>query len=251
MFSFSKKKLLTFITILSLTLQTRKYCASRNSLSTCSKCFNSKYNPLTQNCEVPKNPKKNCKEYTFSEDTKCLTCNFGFGKTQSGLCKKCLIKNCAICDENIFTCKSCFNGYISNFENCEKKKNLKCLKKNCAICDAGNLDICYKCFSRFSLNFENECVKGIPKCTIVSDFEKCFLCESGYFLDKNFSCVFNEFKEIYLFRNLVFWSGFLAFLIFLAVFYIRVFKKKFGNVEDGFKDDKSLPILEVSTNEKD
>ena len=245
------KKTLIIIYIITTTIQTRKGCASRIPYSSnCLKCQNTKYNPKTQNCEIPKNPIQNCKEYTNSHSTKCLFCNYGFGKTPSGLCKKCLIKNCAICDNNIFLCKSCFNGYISNSENCYKNVLNKCFTNYCAICDVKNQDICYKCKLGYSLNRDNECVKGIPNCDIVDSYEKCFLCESGFFMNKNFSCVLDEFKEFYFLKNLLFWSVFLVLVISIVVCYVQVFKKEYLNKDDKgdevLIDNRAIPFLRVS-----
>lgn len=146
------------------------------------------------NCQIHTKP--NCQKYNQSgEKNECLICNQNYYKDTEGDCAAVnnVIQNCLTNDSST-TCSSCLTGFAlskdqkscidvtlfdSNCENVSEAKALVCsqcnpdyyFKNNVCTVFEGNIQ---GCFSR-DLNNQNLCL----------------VCNTGYYMNKSFSCIAN------------------------------------------------------------
>ncbi len=209
----------------------QRFCASCNQ-NQCSKCYYSVYDPILKKCVIPKWEIPNCSEYKSMKNPRCSICELGYGLNDQGLCKICKIEECANCDFDVESCKFCLNGFVSNGKNCDENDDLQCLTDNCEICGKAR-DVCLRCKKTFSLNENLECVNGgIKFCSIMNKrVSYCKLCNSGYYLRSNGSCIPNNERVYSIFHNIIFWTIVLIIIILIIYIYYIFIRRQIYNKE--------------------
>lgn len=171
----------------------------------CTECSEGYFKIGNSRCETC--PDQNCSQCSGLE---CSICDDGFFR-KNGICQKCQ-ENCKKCNQ--YGCLDCISPYLLDSD----LKCKKCLEKDCEVCDFGE---CKKCKNSFFLENQSckkcdqecsECdingcltcasnyynvgiVNSQVKCSMCQDSKcteclegKCQKCEEGYFKSNN-SCI--------------------------------------------------------------
>lgn len=191
-------------------------CSENKDGRICAKCEDRAFDTNSKLCQVPSQKIKNCKIYEDGPEKKCATCNFGFGLANDETeCKPCLVKNCAICNEDQKTCNGCFGTKVLSTDEkgyyCFDDPDVKTAQCQVNLKKLGEInERCQLCKEGFSSDEEKRCVKEPSKnCWKVAK-GRCVLCRYGYYEDSRGECL----------PNMGFWS--VAWLIFKYLLLLSV-----------------------------
>ena len=185
---------------------------------------------------------ENCVRYEYKSFGKlkvpvCQNCEAGFFVVNDK-CRKCKVEGCAICETEI-TCSACSNGRALDLEKEPVCLKTACEIRNCDLCLYGKEKqiSCMRCMSEsVRLRGNNkECLKSrIQNCAeIVNvDEEICKVCAEGFYLDKDYSCIKNQFPG----HGSVPWYVWLLLLLVLSGVPVFFYERHFGNVEKKQKE---------------
>ena len=166
-------------------------CATYNDRNYCAKCSFSIYDEQKKLCRPPCSPIHNCAEYYPNNAAKCLYCDFGFGLNAQSHCDRCNVKDCAICNGDVNSCQSCFDGRVPVNNECVKDERTGCLDSNCNICNTEG-DLCYRCTHHYALDSSMQCARGPSNCNIIDEADgMCKVCNYGFYISNDKECLMN------------------------------------------------------------
>ncbi len=166
----------------------------------CERCEDSVWNEQSKTCDasIPR-PIQNCRFYNSSDIKRCQECELGYflnSVTQN--CVKCVVSNCALCDE-AQKCKGCLNRLSLDFENNVCKENEMCPIDNCSLCAIDNnnkeyCEICDQSFAKVYTKIKDNCIAAIDHCYATdSHFRNtCQICDSGFYISTDGKCLQNS-----------------------------------------------------------
>ena len=162
-------------------------CFRYSNLLSCLECIEGFY-LLNNKCVIPEIGITNCVLYKNKEE--CLECVFGFVPSIDS--KSCVYafsgNNCLFYD--FVECGECFSGYKKN-----ESKYIVDFFKNEGEKDWGVMErVFLKKWGKIEVNFCSKII--VENCKEVEQFDKCFRCNEGFFLDSNFRCQENPIPKI-------------------------------------------------------
>ena len=173
-----------------LTYITSKECA------TCKPNWGIKDNNGLRTC-VEIKPADNCSKTELLEPFNCVECSSGYYMKSENNCLEATtkIENC-VNYLNTDTCLKCKDNNLLSLDG--KKCSLVNITSNC-LSFKQNKPFCVLCNPGYRLDKNRSCMKlseiglvEISNCTLYhSKTGRCLVCESGYFMDKAFNCVKN------------------------------------------------------------
>jgi LPXTG-motif cell wall-anchored protein len=177
-----------------------KYCLScfdskDGSVPICSKCENSFYNSNIGKCDLQvKETTDHCMSYRHTIDRiECDDCERGyFLHPQTGICGKCSVENCAVCNE-VGECFGCRDQ--QRFDPAEKvcRSDDLCRIENCEICQTiDSRESCKSCRGGFALKdrVSGVCIESPPNCFLADPEIKgrCRVCSYGNYITLDGLC---------------------------------------------------------------
>ena len=177
-------------------------CKIENKTNICQQCQYSAIDKNTGECNQVNKPIDHCLTYHDNISDGCFECEFDYGLDSNKKCVAC-DDNCYVCAEDM--CLSCKDGLKPNNYKCDGKGK-KCNKENCEICTY--LDQCYKCNFGFSLDENNNCIKGLDNCLKLLNKDECDTCDAGYYINNKQKCSLFVKKSV---------SGFFFYFFIIAI----------------------------------
>lgn len=200
------------------------YSCTLNNCTFCKKGFGFGPNHECIKCENPF-----C-EYCSLDYKQCERCSRGHGN-EFGQCYRCVIDNCAQCQDNIRDCRFCDNELVydaktrscrkcqERFPNCHQCQLNKCeycergyymegsscvpCPEECPLCQAGNGD-CIECILNYVLvdGKCHKCTQYDPNCEYCyndpeSNEITCGNCKEGFILSHDNKCVQSTVENCY------------------------------------------------------
>lgn len=162
-------------------------CLRYSNLLSCAQCLEGFYLKEGK-CEIPEVGIENCRFYKNPEE--CAECEYGYVPAIDS--RKCVFafsgNNCLFFD--FVECGECFSGYKKN----ENKYVDDFFGGQGEQRDWGVMErVFLKSWGKIDVNVCSKVV--VENCKEFSHFDKCFVCNEGYFRDSNFRCQQNPLPK--------------------------------------------------------
>ena len=171
------------------------YCRQCSSVKpyTCLQCSQSIYDKDRHKCVTDIGHINNCRQYVLEDKiAKCTKCKDGYTPSIGGVvCVRCVIKDCGLCEDNIYRCDACLGSRI--FVNGQCSDDKLCEIENCELCDS-ETGKCLRCTVNHAFDKQGQCVEFLRHCFKIDkdDRSRCAVCDVGYYITKEGWCKSNK-----------------------------------------------------------